>query len=145
MPSTRRTPPRPGRYAKALLWGAFFVWAVGTSPARATTCALDHADETVRVERVFDGDTVRLADGRHLRFIGLDTPEVAHDRRPAEPYADEAARAVQQLIAAGDHRLRLRHDAEAQDRYGRLPVFWQSFTATTRRCWPKTAAAITKT
>lgn len=72
------------------------------------------------VARVFDGDTVRLTDGRHLRFIGLDTPEMAHDRRPAEPLADEATAALQALLAASEGELRLRHDAQAHDRHGRL-------------------------
>ncbi len=68
---------------------------------------------------MLDGDTVILADGRHLRFIGLNTPERAHKARPAEPLAGTATRRLQQLLA-NDARLRLRVGREPRDHYGRL-------------------------
>jgi micrococcal nuclease len=38
------------------------------------------------VKWVADGDTIILRDGRHVRYIGIDTPEVAHkDRHRSQP------------------------------------------------------------
>ena len=55
--------------------------------AVATTC---FADEWVRVKWVVDGDTVVLQDGRHVRYIGIDTPEIDHKNQRAEPLGYEA-------------------------------------------------------
>ena len=47
-----------------------------------------------RVEYVVDGDTVRLENGRYVRLIGIDTPEVG----PDDCYAAEAAREARALV-----------------------------------------------
>ena len=46
--------------------------------AHAGSCAADYSSERVRVIHVYDGDTVKLEDGRRLRFIGINTPKTAH-------------------------------------------------------------------
>lgn len=48
------------------------------------------AREKVRVKSVPDGDGLKLTDGRRVRYLGIDAPEVANFSRPAEPYALEA-------------------------------------------------------
>ena len=58
--------------------------------AAAPPCAPDRIDARVSVTHVVDGDTVKLADGRTLRFIGVDTPEIGHEGRPSQPFAAEA-------------------------------------------------------
>lgn len=87
--------------------------------SHAQTCAPDRVDERVRVSRVHDGDTVQLRDGRKLRFVGVDTPELGRDGAPSQPYAQEAARALDKLLAAQPF-LQLRYDAERRDPYQRL-------------------------
>lgn len=74
-----------------------------------------------RVDFVYDGDTVRLTDGRRIRLIGLDTPEFHHrdERRDAEPYAEEARKALMALLAEHDHQVLIVHDRERHDRYQR--------------------------
>lgn len=48
------------------------------------------AGEWVKVKRVNDGDTVQLSDGRFVRYIGINTPEINHERNTAEPFGFEA-------------------------------------------------------
>lgn len=74
------------------------------------------------VSNVIDGDTVKLADGRRVRYIGIDTPEVRRFeggqwRLDPEPYAEAASEANRALV--GGRRVRLEFDADPKDRHGR--------------------------
>ena len=82
-------------------------------------CPADRSDERVTSARIFDGDTLALGDGRRVRLLGIDTPEIGHDGAPSEPYA-EKAKAFLARIAGPGTRLRLRLDKQRFDRYGRL-------------------------
>lgn len=113
--------PVPAR--KAPFRGAFFVTAcltLLTAPAAFADCGMGRVDETVAVASVIDGDTVRLSDGRHLRFIGLDTPELDHEHGHHQPLAETATRTTRGLLAASGNRLQLHLGTPARDRYGRL-------------------------
>lgn len=101
---------------KALLVSAFFVAAL---PALAD-CPLERIDEAARADYVYDGDTLRLSDGRKLRFIGLNTPELGRDGAPDEPYAREARAYLGELLQAADYRLQLQIGRDPDDRYDRL-------------------------
>ena len=67
----------------------------------------------VRVGYVVDGDTIRLANGRYVRLIGIDTPE------RGRPYYRAAKRHLDRLV---EGRVRLVNPASTDDRdhYGRL-------------------------
>ncbi len=105
---------------RALLAASFFCVSLLLSPsAPAVSCQNTQYDERVTVAKVFDGDTVLLTDGRHLRFIGINTPERGRDNRPAEPLADAARQQLESLLSA-DKSLLLRYDQEKKDRHGRL-------------------------
>ncbi|ROR34129.1 thermonuclease family protein [Inmirania thermothiophila] len=107
---------------RAPRWGALVLLGLALAlagPARAG-CLAGAADEVVRVRHVIDGDTLVLAGGRHLRLIGIDTPELGRDGRPDEPLAREARGRLEALVAGAQGRLRLRYDAERADGYGRL-------------------------
>ena len=41
-------------------------------------------DEIAVVDYIHDGDTLRLRDGRRVRLIGINTPELTRDNKPAE-------------------------------------------------------------
>ncbi len=69
---------------------------------------------TARVTRVIDGDTVILAGGEHVRYIGIDAPEMD----PPEPFGSAAAAANRELVQ--DKVVRLETDTSETDRYGRL-------------------------
>ncbi len=69
------------------------------------------------VRRVADGDTLELIDGRLVRLIGVDAPEIDHSARMAEPWAMEARAFLAAAISGG---IRLETDVEKQDRHGRM-------------------------
>lgn len=60
---------------KASLVGAFFVSLLCVDLAHAF-CPQRADLAQVAVRQVVDGDTVRLVDGRSIRLIGINTPEL---------------------------------------------------------------------
>ena len=64
------------------------------------------------VRRVIDGDTIVLANGSRVRYVGIDTPE------RGEPFFDEATEFNRQLVEG--KRVRLLKDQSDKDRFGRL-------------------------
>lgn len=97
----------------------FYAWQLTPSPLQAAECRLGRYDEQVTVTKVYDGDTVKLTDGRSLRFIAINTPERARKSQPAQPLAEAAKQRVEALLA-GNKSLQLRYDMERKDRHGRL-------------------------
>lgn len=75
----------------------------------------------VKVRWVADGDTIILKDGRHVRYIGIDTPEMEHKQQRGEPLA-KWAREINESLVKGK-RLRLVFDEERKDRYGRTLAY----------------------
>lgn len=112
--------PRFWLTPKALLAGAFFVAGWLAAAQVPAACELQRVDERASADYVYDGDTLRLTDGRRLRFVGLDTPEMGRDGRPAQPYARAARERLIGLLTAQDNRLLLQYDRERRDRHGRL-------------------------
>jgi Micrococcal nuclease (thermonuclease) homologs len=73
------------------------------------------------VEKVFDGDTILLADGQKVRLLGVNTPEVAGRNKAAEPGGDAAKAWLKQRL---EHkRVRLEFDVEKQDKYMRTLAY----------------------
>ncbi|WLH13199.1 thermonuclease family protein [Pseudomonas hefeiensis] len=103
---------------KASLAGAFFVSAIWLSGAQAF-CPVPPALAQVQVQRVVDGDTLRLADGRSVRMIGLNSPELGRQGRSDEPFAVAARRRLETLVRASEGRVGLIPGKEGKDRYGR--------------------------
>lgn len=103
---------------KASLAGAFFVSAIWLSGAQAF-CPAPAGLASVTVQRVVDGDTLRLSDGRSVRMIGLNTPELGRQGRSDEPFAVAARQRLQVLVDASGGRVGLRPGKQAKDHYGR--------------------------
>lgn len=103
---------------KASLAGAFFVSAIWLSGAQAF-CPAPAGLASVTVQRVVDGDTLRLSDGRSVRMIGLNTPELGRQGRSDEPFALAARKRLQALVDASGGRVGLRPGKQAKDHYGR--------------------------
>jgi len=103
---------------KASLAGAFFVSAIWLSGAQAF-CPAPAGLASVTVQRVVDGDTLRLSDGRSVRMIGLNTPELGRQGRSDEPLAVAARKRLQALVDASGGRVGLRPGKQAKDHYGR--------------------------
>lgn len=107
--------------------GAFFVAgfviSIFVSPVLAKECPADRIDETVTVDKVVDGDTLRLKDGRLIRIIGINTPEFARDGKPAEPLAEQAYRNLKKILGISllkpNSKVGLRYGSERKDRHGR--------------------------
>lgn len=103
---------------KASLAGAFFVSAIWLSGAQAF-CPAPAGLTRVTVQRVVDGDTLRLSDGRSVRMIGLNTPELGKQGRSDEPFALAARQRLQSLVDDSGGRVGLRVGKQAKDHYGR--------------------------
>ena len=73
--------------------------------------------QTYLVTKVIDGDTIEIEDGRKVRYIGIDTPELKGD----ECFAKEARDKNKELVEG--KRVKLQKDVSEIDRYGRLLRF----------------------
>jgi len=73
------------------------------------------------VRWVDDGDTIVLNDGRRIRYIGINAPEVESQYSKAEPFGNEARELNRELIYL--KKVRLEFDNEKYDRYGRLLAY----------------------
>jgi endonuclease YncB( thermonuclease family) len=103
---------------KAPLCGAFLLsLSVVHSFAHAQSCSPCNSG-LIEVAAVIDGDTLRLEDGRSLRLIGVNTPELGHGKAD-EPGAREARRLLELLVSRSGGFVRICLDAERRDRYGR--------------------------
>ncbi|UDI93352.1 thermonuclease family protein [Pseudomonas sp. IAC-BECa141] len=103
---------------KASLAGAFFVSAIWLSAAQAF-CPAPSGLDGATVQRVVDGDTLRLSDGRNVRMIGLNTPELGKQGRSDEPFAVAARKRLEALVAESDGRVGLHLGTQPKDHYGR--------------------------
>jgi len=112
----RRRTPKVRRFLLGLLLAASASLAQATCPAPP-----DSAETGIR--RVIDGDTLVLADGRHVRFIGIDAMELGHDGRQDQAYAAAARDRLKRLISQGGGKLRLRIGSEAYDEHGRTLAY----------------------
>jgi endonuclease YncB( thermonuclease family) len=72
-----------------------------------------------RVAHVIDGDTLVLADGRRLRLIGIDTPELGREGGTDQPFAVKARKELLDSIGRGRGLVRLLLGIETRDRHGR--------------------------
>jgi len=87
---------------------------------QAGNCAAERISERVQVIHVYDGDTVKLKDGRRLRFIGINTPEAGHHDQLKQPFASEATALLKNLLDKHNRTLLLQAGREHRDHYGRL-------------------------
>src|SRR3989442_7902281 len=84
----------------AVLVFAFSPFALFPSPSFAATVAV-----------VFDGDTIQLADGTRVRYLGVNAPE------HGQPFATEAKRYNERLVLGKDVRFETR--GQERDDYHR--------------------------
>lgn len=78
----------------------------------------------VKVLEVVDGDTIRLSNGKLLRYLGLDTPELRIKEKNGnfiyrpQPFSLEAKEFNRKLVEG--KFIRIEFDTEKTDSYGRL-------------------------
>jgi len=112
--------PQRARKAVRLCLLCFASLAASNQLVRAdTACPGAQYDETTSIKYIHDGDTLHLRDGRKVRLIGINTPEIAHDYKAAEPFSAQAKDALNTLFS-GNKTISLIYGKEKQDRYNRL-------------------------
>jgi micrococcal nuclease len=74
--------------------------------------------ELVTVLRVVDGDTIELTDGRKVRYIGVDTPELHHPTKGVQCFGKEAMEKNKELVEG--KIIKMTKDVSETDRYKRL-------------------------
>ena len=90
--------------------------------------------DAILVAKVIDGDTIELADGRHVRLIGIDTPEsrknekAKRDSLRSQTDLDaivkmglKAKKALTDLVA--NRMVNLEYDVTKKDKYGRTLAY----------------------
>ena len=118
------------RKRRLLLIDAFFIGLViipgflFVPEARADNCKITPAHkakaQTVQVAKVIDGDTIRLSNGKLVRFIGINTPEIDHKFGNSQAFAERARDYLKSKVKRFKGRLLLLAGEEKRDRYGRL-------------------------
>ena len=78
--------------------------------------------ELARVRYVHDGDSLTLTDGRKLRLIGINAPELGRDGKPDQPLAIAARDHLRRHLFQHGNMVRVRGGRQAKDRYGRQLV-----------------------
>ncbi len=102
---------------KSIKFTAVFLLLFSCAPG--AVCA--HAAEYL-VTKVIDGDTIELSNGRRVRYIGIDTPEIRRRvgrdwKYDPEPYSLKAKDHNRALV--GGERVKLEFDVQKEDKYGR--------------------------
>jgi len=95
---------------------------------------LEAKEEFCYVERVVDGDTLKLSDGRRIRLIGVDTPELHYSRKLLSDArsSNKNIKTIQAMgkrasdftkSLCGGKKVRLQTDVEKYDKYGRTLAY----------------------
>lgn len=77
--------------------------------------------DLLEVVKVYDGDTIELKDGRKIRLIGVDAPEVDSPYAKKEPGGDESKAYLMNLLAGKKVSIRVGEDPK--DRFGRILAY----------------------
>ncbi len=70
------------------------------------------------VVKVYDGDTIILKNGQHVRLLGINTPEIKSHFRQGEQGGQQAKQWLKQKVEARD--VYLEFDQQQRDKYDRL-------------------------
>lgn len=99
--------------------GVFLCLLIGFSIPVLALCPSRSELQWAELGKVVDGDTLTLADGRVLRLVGVNTPELGRDGRPDQALARRARDIVQRFFSA-DGKVGWVSEPPSSDRYGRL-------------------------
>jgi micrococcal nuclease len=84
---------------------------------KSKTNNINQKSEESKINRVVDGDTAVLKDGRTVRFLNIDTPETKKPETPIMCFGKEASEFTKALVEGQD--VTLVSDQEDKDKYGR--------------------------
>ncbi|MBU4289391.1 MAG: thermonuclease family protein, partial [Proteobacteria bacterium] len=87
------------------------------------SCAVEQsfAQNWYSVRWVDDGDTIVLMDGRRVRYIGINAPEIDHKDKKAEPCGYSTKNYNKNVVLS--KKVRLEFDKGKHDQYGRLLAY----------------------
>lgn len=88
------------------------------TPKNTVLSASDSSNLAAKVIKVTDGDTITLATGQKVRYIGIDTPETKHPTKGVQCFGKEASDKNKELVEGKE--ITLEKDVSETDRYGRL-------------------------
>ena len=80
-----------------------------------STTTVRNLPTTEKVKRVIDGDTIELANGQIVRFVGVNAPN------NGEPFEEEATEANAKLVSG--KAVTLEYDTYTSDRFGRVLAY----------------------
>ena len=89
--------------------------AFSSGYALANECVTSEIDAWVDLKYVIDGDTIHLKDGRSVRLIGVNAPELASKNKSAEPFAIESKESLTALLLPSK-KIGLQYGREKSDR-----------------------------
>jgi micrococcal nuclease len=102
------------------------------SLTKAVPASASYAD--IAVVRVYDGDTIKVANGEKVRLVGIDTPESGENKKLFRDAA-RSGQDIQDIMKMGrrasaftkglldGRRVRLEFDIQQRDKYGRLLAY----------------------
>lgn len=88
-------------------------------PDLTPECVSTHFDEEVIIKSVIDGDTVILTDNRHIRLIGINTPEINHKNIKLSDAGALKAKIALINLLKNQETIQLTYGKENLDRHGR--------------------------
>ncbi|ANB61483.1 thermonuclease family protein [Anoxybacteroides amylolyticum] len=89
------------------------------------SCQSTPAKVPATVERVVDGDTLKVHIGKKeetVRLLLVDPPESVHPTKPVQPFGPEASQYMKKLLPPGT-KVALEFDVRERDKYGRLLAY----------------------
>jgi micrococcal nuclease len=88
-------------------------------PILSEPCVSTHFDEEASIKSIIDGDTVILTDDRHIRLIGINTPEINHDDIKLSDTGALKAKASLEELLKSQKSVHLSYGEERFDRHKR--------------------------
>ncbi|MGS0682725.1 thermonuclease family protein [Shewanella sp. 125m-7] len=102
---------------------AILLFSLQAFGVEASLCVPTQFDETVTLDYVNDGDTITLTDGRLVRLIGIDSPEIDFQfPELSQPYATPAKKFLSEVVIPGQSLL-LAFDKKRLDPFGRTLAY----------------------
>lgn len=117
----------------ALVAATVIFFGLKSIPFTKPAIAVNH-DKSAYVERVIDGDTLKLSTKEKVRLIGVDTPEI-HDSKKLSRDSERTGQDIRTIKELGrkaadfteslclNKKVSLEFDVEKKDRYGRLLAY----------------------
>lgn len=112
---------------KYLFYGFLWQFILFSSVLASEPCLTDKQQlakitDRAEVAKVVDGDTIYLNDGRKIRLIGINTPEIGRKGKPSQAFARQAKKTLSQLLKH-NKMIGLAYDRDKKDRYKRILAY----------------------